>query len=141
MHNAIFKGIFSYHQLEVIPELNLSGMEFLQYGHDHVSMLRAGIAFADKVNAVSPNYAAELLTPLGAHGLVDDFVRRARDLHGIVNGCDYSEWNPRTDHYLPATYSDEPESMRKGKRCVKRRCRKSYTCRLPMYLCLVWFAV
>ncbi len=119
VHNAIFKGIFSYHQLEVIPELNLSGMEFLQYGHDHVSMLRAGIAFADKVNAVSPNYAAELLTPLGAHGLVDDFVRRARDLHGIVNGCDYSEWNPRTDHYLPATYSDEPESMRKGKALCK----------------------
>ncbi|EOX4126823.1 glycogen synthase, partial [Vibrio cholerae] len=78
VHNAIFKGIFSYHQLEVIPELNLSGMEFLQYGHDHVSMLRAGIAFADKINAVSPNYASELLTPLGAHGLVDDFVRRAR---------------------------------------------------------------
>lgn len=119
VHNAIFKGIFSYHQLEVIPELNLSGMEFLQYGHDHVSMLRAGIAFADKINAVSPNYASELLTPLGAHGLVDDFVRRARDLHGIVNGCDYSEWNPRTDHYLPTTYSDEPESMRKGKELCK----------------------
>ncbi len=53
-------------------------MEFLQYGHDHVSMLRAGIAFADKVNAVSPNYAAELLTPLGAHGLVDDCAPSAR---------------------------------------------------------------
>ncbi|MGL4828614.1 MAG: glycogen synthase GlgA [Vibrio sp.] len=119
VHNAIFKGIFSYHQLEVIPELNLSGMEFLQYGHGHVSMLRAGIAFADKINAVSPNYASELLTPLGAHGLVDDFVRRARDLHGIVNGCDYSEWNPETDHYLPTTYSAEPDSMRKGKTLCK----------------------
>lgn len=119
VHNAIFKGIFSYHQLEVIPELNLSGMEFLQYGHGHVSMLRAGIAFADKVNAVSPNYASELLTPLGAHGLVDDFVRRARDLHGIVNGCDYSEWNPRVDHHLPMLYSDEPASMQKGKLLCK----------------------
>ncbi len=59
VHNAILKDL-SYHRLEVIPELNLSGMEFLQYGHDHVSMLRAGIAFADKVNAVSPNYADEL---------------------------------------------------------------------------------
>lgn len=119
IHNAIFKGIFSYHQLEVIPELNLSGMEFLQYGHDHISMLRAGIAFADKVNAVSPNYASELLTPLGSHGLVDDFVHRARDLHGIVNGCDYSEWNPKTDAYLPQTYSDEAQSLRQGKAASK----------------------
>lgn len=119
IHNAIFKGIFSYHQLEVIPELNLSGMEFLQYGHDHISMLRAGIAFADKINAVSPNYASELLTPLGSHGLVDDFVHRARDLHGIVNGCDYSEWNPKTDNYLPQTYSDDAVSLRAGKAASK----------------------
>lgn len=119
IHNAMFKGIFSYHQLEVIPELNLSGMEFLQYGHDHISMLRAGIAFADKINAVSPNYASELLTPLGSHGLVDDFVRRARDLHGIINGCDYTEWNPKTDSYLPKTYSDEAVSLKQGKAASK----------------------
>ncbi|EKO3556225.1 glycogen synthase GlgA [Vibrio metschnikovii] len=119
IHNAIFKGIFSYYQLEVIPELNLSGMEFLQYGHDHVSMLRAGIAFADKINAVSPNYASELLTPLGSHGLVDDFVRRARDLHGIVNGCDYSEWSPLTDRYIPQTYHAERQSLTLGKSASK----------------------
>lgn len=120
IHNAIFKGIFSYHQLEIIPELNLSGMEFLQYGYDHVSTLRAGIAFADKINAVSPNYASELLTPLGSHGLVDDFVRRARDLHGIVNGCDYSEWSPATDRYIPQTYSAETESLKAGKASSKQ---------------------
>lgn len=120
VHNAIFKGIFSYHQLEIIPELNLSGMEFLRYGHDHVSMLRAGIAFADKINAVSPNYASELLTPLGSHGLVDDFVHRARDLHGIVNGCDYSEWDPQNDEFLPLGYCDEAESLQAGKRASKR---------------------
>ena len=119
VHNAIFKGIFSYHELEVIPELNLTGMEFLRYGVDHVSMLRAGIAYADKINAVSPNYACELLTPLGSHGLVDDFVRRARDLHGIVNGCDYSEWDPKTDHYLPVNYSAEADSLREGKLASK----------------------
>ncbi|MZI95480.1 glycogen synthase GlgA [Vibrio sp. CAIM 722] len=119
IHNAIFKGIFSYHELEIIPELNLNGMEFLRYGVDHVSMLRAGIAYADKINAVSPNYACELLTPLGSHGLVDDFVRRARDLHGIVNGCDYSEWDPKTDQFLPQTYSDDAASLQAGKQAAK----------------------
>ncbi len=120
VHNAIFKGIFSYAQLEIIPELRLSGMEFLQYGEGWVSTLRAGIAFADKINAVSPNYAAELVTPLGSHGLVDDFVHRSKDLHGIVNGCDYSEWNPKLDGFLPVNYDDELESMLSGKLAAKQ---------------------
>lgn len=119
VHNAIFKGIFSYSQLEIIPELHLSGMEFLQYGEGWVSTLRAGIAFADKINAVSPNYAAELVTPLGSHGLVDDFVHRSKDLHGIVNGCDYTEWNPKHDEFLPVHYGDDLESMLSGKLASK----------------------
>lgn len=125
VHNAIFKGVFSYQELECIPELNLNGMEFLRYGSGQVSMLRAGIAFADKVNAVSANYANELLTPLGAHGFVDDFVRRARDLVGIVNGCDYSEWNPETDEYLPQRYHWETESLRSGKRACKQALQRA----------------
>jgi starch synthase len=120
IHNALFKGIFSYDELEVIPELHLNGMEFLQYGNGYVSTLRAGIAFADKINAVSPNYAAELLTPLGSHGLVDDFVHKAKDLYGIINGCDYSEWNPRTDTYIPRNYSSEAASLQEGKQTCKR---------------------
>lgn len=120
VHNAIFKGIYSYDELEIIPELNLSGMEHLQYGYGHVSMLRAGVAFADKVNAVSPNYAAELMTPLGSHGMVDDFVHRSADLYGIVNGCDYSEWSPVTDKHLPANYKPTLTSMVKGKGLNKR---------------------
>ncbi|MHA2937395.1 glycogen synthase GlgA [Vibrio sp. RC27] len=115
VHNAIFKGIYSYDELGVIPELHTSGMHHLEYGNGHVSMLRAGITYADKVNAVSPNYAAELLTPLGAHGLVDDFVHRTKDLYGIVNGCDYSEWNPKTDEFLPLNYDCETESLQQGK--------------------------
>ncbi len=118
IHNTLFKGIFSSDELDIIPELHVSEMAHLQYGKGYISTLRAGIAYADKINAVSPNYAAELLTPLGAHGLVDDFVHRAEDLYGILNGCDYSEWNPRTDRYLPVNY--DAESVQHG----KAECRK-----------------
>ncbi|RTZ23959.1 glycogen synthase GlgA [Vibrio penaeicida] len=119
VHNAIFKGVYTYHDLEIIPELNLSGLERLQYGQDRISMLRAGVAFADKVNAVSPNYAAELMTTLGSHGMVDDFVHRSADLYGILNGCDYSEWDPKTDKYLDHHYEAEASSMVKGKQLNK----------------------
>lgn len=119
VHNAIFQGIYSYDELNIIPELKLNGMEHLRYSHSHVGMLRAGLAYADKINAVSPNYAQELLTPLGSHGLVDDFNRRADDLSGILNGCDYSEWNPEQDDFLPVQYNASKESMLSGKLAAK----------------------
>lgn len=120
IHNAIFQGIYSYDELGVIPELRQSGMEHLRYSHSHVGMLRAGIAFADKINAVSPNYAAELITPLGSHGLYDDFSRRSADLRGILNGCDYSEWDPEHDEFLPQSYNATEQSMLHGKLQAKR---------------------
>ncbi len=130
IHNALFKGIFSFDELDIIPELHTSGMKHLQYGVGYISTLRAGIAYADKVNAVSPNYAAELLTPLGSHGLVDDFVHRAKDLYGIVNGCDYSEWHPQTDSYLPVNYDDNAASLQQGKAHCKRVLQQAL--RLPV---------
>jgi starch synthase len=120
VHNAIFQGIYSYDELGVIPELKQSGMEHLRYSHSHVGMLRAGLAYANKINAVSPNYAAELITPLGSHGLYDDFSNRAADLIGILNGCDYSEWDPEHDEYLPLAYSADEQSMLKGKLKAKQ---------------------
>lgn len=129
IHNAVFQGIYSYEELRIIPELQAIGMEHLRYSHSHVGMLRAGLAYADKINAVSPNYAQELLTTVGSHGLVDDFNRRAEDLCGILNGCDYSEWDPRTDEFLPQHYSAEKESMLKGKQAAKEVLQAE--CHLP----------
>ncbi|NOI68056.1 MULTISPECIES: glycogen synthase GlgA [unclassified Vibrio] len=136
VHNAIFQGIYSYDELSIIPELRLAGMEHLRYSHSHVGMLRAGLAYADKINAVSPNYAQELLTPLGSHGLVDDFNRRADDLCGILNGCDYSEWNPEHDEFLPLRYSSEENSMLAGKLSAKHLLQQEtdlVKCDKPMF--------
>ncbi len=129
VHNAIFQGIYSYSELEIIPELQAIGMEHLRYSHSHIGMLRAGLAYADKINAVSPNYAQELLTAVGSHGLVDDFNRRAGDLCGILNGCDYSEWNPETDEFIPLHYSADKNSMLQGKSAAKEVLQAE--CHLP----------
>lgn len=81
-----------------------------------INFLKGGIAFADKVNTVSPQYAQELLTPLGSHGLMESFRRRERDLSGILNGCDYEQWNPETDSLIPANFS---RTDRSGKATCK----------------------
>ncbi|UXI04304.1 glycogen synthase GlgA [Photobacterium sp. TY1-4] len=120
IHNAVFKGIFNYEQYSLIPELIQQRYVQLEMDPAHVSMLKAGVAYADKVNAVSPNYAQELLTELGSHGMAADFTARAGDLYGIINGCDYSDWNPETDPYIKQSFKANKVSLSRGKKACKR---------------------
>ncbi|GAM76510.1 glycogen synthase [Vibrio ishigakensis] len=115
IHNALFKGVFPLNEVPNIPELKDAPAHTVNYGHDCISTLRAGIHYADKINAVSPNYAEELKTPLGSHGLVNDFLARSDDFSGIVNGCDYSEWDPAVDQYLAKKYKPTKASIKSGK--------------------------
>lgn len=105
IHNAAFQGIFDRQQLWAVPEVldQIHRLGLLDLST--INFLKCGVAFADKINAVSPNYAQELLTHLGAHGMAQVFQTRQADLCGILNGCDYRDWDPANDHYLPATYS------------------------------------
>lgn len=68
--------------------------------HHCFNPMRSGINLSDKVHAVSPTYAKEILSPsmpeqgyFGGEGLEND-LRHAADsqrLHGILNGCEYPE--------------------------------------------------
>jgi starch synthase len=89
----------------------------ISYDYGHVNLLKCGVLYADKINAVSPNYASELLTHLGAHGMASIFQQRAADLRGILNGCDYQDWDPAFDDFLPATYDVDNLA---GKRVCKQ---------------------
>ena len=68
-----------------------------------VNPMRCGITLADKVHAVSPTYAKEILLPsnveqgyFGGEGLESDLcgAADAGRLHGILNGCEYPETVP-----------------------------------------------
>ncbi len=102
IHNAAFQGV---HRLESIPYLRHHPDILSQVHGGYVNMLQSGIEFATKITTVSPTYAQELLTNLGSHGLHERLVARQTDLVGILNGCDYSQWNPEHDHYLPENYT------------------------------------
>ena len=102
IHNAAFQGV---HRLEDIPFLRHHPSILNQVHGGYINYLQSAIECADKITTVSPNYATELLTNLGSHGLHDRLVQRAGDLSGILNGCDYSQWNPMTDGYIPAHFN------------------------------------
>ncbi|MCX8109447.1 MAG: glycogen/starch synthase, partial [Verrucomicrobiae bacterium] len=59
---------------------------------DKFCLLRGGVLFAHKLNAVSPTNREEMLTPFGGFGLERDYQARAGDLVGIMNGISYEEW-------------------------------------------------
>ncbi|MCG9596973.1 glycogen synthase GlgA [Vibrio sp. Isolate25] len=120
VHNAVFKGVFSYEELQFLPEMHTRYAPDAAVSPTHVTMLKAGVMSADKINAVSPTYAEELKTELGSHGMAAEFKHREGDLVGILNGCDYSAWNPETDPYLPVNYKPNHQSMVTGKKACKK---------------------
>ena len=116
IHNLGYQGNFP---AAVLPELGLDsalyhseGLEFWQ----HVSFLKAGIAWADAITTVSPTYAKEIQTAEFGHGMEGLLVQRADRICGILNGVDYAEWNPETDPHLPSPYS---ATMLAGKQFCK----------------------
>ncbi|GAA0596921.1 glycogen synthase GlgA [Caenispirillum bisanense] len=105
IHNIQFQGIFGP---EILPLIGLPGHAFAIDGlefYGHVSTLKAGCYYADRITTVSPTYAREIQTPDGGRGM-DGLLRwRAAQLSGILNGVDYDQWDPARDHLLPARYS------------------------------------
>jgi starch synthase len=117
IHNLGYQGLFPK---TALPEAALDphlfrpdGLEFF----GRVSYLKGGIAFADALNTVSPSYAREIQTPEFGFGLDGALRARADALTGILNGADYSEWDPSHDPYIPAPYSASDLS---GKSICKR---------------------
>jgi starch synthase len=110
IHNLAFQGLFAperYGELGLSPaHFAADGVEF--YGK--VSFLKSGIAFADHLTTVSPNYAREIQTQEFGCGLDGLLQHRAPRLSGILNGVDYRVWDPGSDPHLPANYTDKDSS-------------------------------
>ncbi len=68
------------------------------------NLLGIGIAYAHKVNTVSPRHAIELHYPRFGAGLEGLIWVRDTDFSGILNGIDPEQVNPATDRYLSHRY-------------------------------------
>lgn len=79
----------------------------------HTKVLRKAILASDMINAVSPSYAEEILTPEFCEKLCGELNQRKDDICGVLNGIDYSVWDPATDKQLVGTY--DKSSWQKGK--------------------------
>lgn len=105
IHNLAYQGLFDPSQAPAVgvsEELfHPAGLEF--YGK--LNLMKGGIIFSDEVSTVSRRYAGEIQTPEYGCGLEGVLTARRAHLHGIINGIDYSVWNPETDKLIPHRYS------------------------------------
>ncbi|MFW6438151.1 MAG: glycogen synthase, partial [Armatimonadota bacterium] len=105
IHNLGYQGSFP---LSVASDIDIDpaspAMPLVQW-HDRINYLAAAIRSATVINTVSPRYAKEIQTPAFGHAL-DGLLRdRSEHVHGILNGLDYDDWDPRDADALPAAFS------------------------------------
>ncbi len=106
IHNLGYQGIFAQEKFSILgldkQYFNPEGIEF--YGK--VNFLKAGILYSDVVTTVSETYAKEIQTPELGFKLDGVLRKRKSELIGILNGIDYSLWNPVFDDLIYQKYDD-----------------------------------
>ena len=105
IHNLAYQGIFK------AIEFPTTGLDWKYFTYDqleyygNINLMKAGLAFSDKLNTVSSKYAEEIQTEKYGYGLAGILKYRKDDLSGIINGVDYTVWSPDIDDDLPQKYS------------------------------------
>jgi starch synthase len=133
IHNMAYQGLFPKY---ILPMTGIGWEEFtpdkLEF-YDQVNYLKAGLIYSDALNTVSERYAQEIQTDEFGHGLQGVLKSRASDLHGIVNGIDYNEWNPATDREIPAQYTlKSQEKKLESKRKLLEEMGLEFKARVPV---------
>jgi starch synthase len=105
IHNIAYQGVYDARDFDYLGLQmgNFTSDKFEDYGK--INFLKGGIVYADMVNTVSPTYARETLTPEGGNGLAPYLNNKGDKYVGILNGADYTQWNPQMDLLIPQKYS------------------------------------
>ncbi len=119
IHNLAHQGRSDWN---IQNYLGISPYSLDEEGYGEVNFMARAILHATMINTVSPTYSREILTPSGGAGLDGLLRHRSYDVHGILNGLDYQEWNPATDSRLASTFdSEELASRRINRRALQER--------------------
>lgn len=119
IHNLKFQGrwgVKDVQSMTALPDYCFTPST-LEYHRDG-NLLKGGIVYADAITTVSDTYAEEIKTNFFGEGLEGLLQARTSSLRGIVNGIDYTDFNPESDRYLVKQY--DADSFRKEKRKNKK---------------------
>ena len=114
IHNLKFQGVWDVKTIKRITGLNdyyftPDKLEAYKDGN----LLKGGLVYADAITTVSNTYAEEIKTAFYGEGLDALLRARSNDLRGILNGIDYTDYNPATDKHIKYPY--DAKNFRKEK--------------------------
>jgi starch synthase len=104
IHNLMHQGkaLLSELQLFNLPESE----DFKDPQHPLcINLLKSGMLAADHITTVSKTYAQEICSPLFSYHLDETIWETKYKTQGILNGIDYSYWNPSKKNLLPSPFS------------------------------------
>jgi len=106
IHNGDYQGKTDIKWLDSLGIMPQRFTSELMEEYGLLNLLKCGIMYADAINAVSPGYCQELLQPETSHNNLWHYLNKRRDkFKGVLNGCDYTLWNPKIDPFLPHHFS------------------------------------
>ena len=111
IHNLAYQGVTDSSWLS---RLGPRSDHFEWWGD--VNPMSGALALADRIVAVSPHYATEILTPEGGFGLDEVLRNRGGDVIGILNGIDTSVWDPTSDPLITSPYGGSSLAERSANR-------------------------
>jgi starch synthase len=100
IHNLGYQGNFSHLDLPLtqLPWdlITHDGVEFF----GKLSFLKSGLLFSDLLTTVSESYSKEICTSEFGFNMEEVLRCRSKDLYGIMNGADYSNWSPNHNPWI-----------------------------------------
>ena len=120
IHNLKFQGkwdVPTVKDITGLPDYFFTPDKLESY--KNANLLKGGLVYADAITTVSETYAKEIMTPFYGEGLDGLLRARENDLRGIVNGIDYSEYDPSVDKFIDYKYN--AANFRKEKIKNKRK--------------------
>ena len=105
IHNLAYQGVWFENVLDFANmRKDIVYNEWCVEHYGRVNWMKGAINYSDRVVAVSPTYAREILT--GEYGEGMDYTLRGVQykLRGILNGIDYDDFNPKKDKTLVKNY-------------------------------------
>jgi starch synthase len=134
IHNMAYQGTFPHKSFAQtgLPHQQDSDAGVIAWGH--LNFLKAGLMHADALTTVSEKYAHEIRSSdeYGC-GLQELMEKRKHDLSGILNGADYSVWDPSVDELIPQRYDVRSLDLKvENKKALLERVGLPFDERIPV---------